>query len=86
MKTIEKIVRAQKSEEKAEESLAMKRLYTAFLEGGLKIDEAVVLLRGNGKNEEMKKMDEKSEMKMKNEEIENREKRQGSIACEQDMC
>lgn len=51
---------AQKTEERAEESLVMKRLYTAFLEGGMDIDEAVVLLRSGGNDG---KMDEKGEKK-----------------------
>ena len=40
----------------------MKRLYTAFLEGGLGIDEAVVLLR-NGEKMKKREMDEKNETK-----------------------
>lgn len=96
MKIIEKIVKAQKAEERAEESLVMKRLYTAFLEGGLNIEKACEVLRSGGENgkkdnkvETMKtEINEKEEMKMtkQNEEIENREKRRDSRACGQGMC
>lgn len=75
MKSIEKIVKAQKTEERAEESLVMKRLYTAFLEGGMDIDEACEVLRSGENDEKMKKM----------EMDENREKRQ-AYACGQGLC
>lgn len=75
---------AQKTEERAEESLVMKRLYTAFLEGGMDIDEAVVLLRSGGNDG---KMDEKGEKKKTEVEMnETKMEKKSGGECGQGMC
>lgn len=61
----------------------MKRLYTAFLEGGMDIDEAVVLLR-NGNDG---KMDEKGEKKKTEVEMnETKMEKKSGRECAQGLC
>lgn len=67
-----KLAKAQASAEKAVEMAEMKRLYAAFVEGGMEINEACEMLRSRGskaktscdRNEDQEKVDKKMEIVM----------------------
>ena len=93
MNTISRLAKAQEQAQKAQEQAEMKRLYAAYLEGGMYIDEACEMLRtgrsaGNGgagkdDNQNMNQNKDQNQTMINveiNNNIENRQEKQSRIA------